>query len=74
MSFSTTPCNLACAFAILLAKPAFCLPAQLPDNLFWQRQNIYQIITDRFYDGEPATLALAGLGGLSLILLRRQRK
>jgi len=21
---------------------------------FWQRQNIYQIITDRFYDGDPA--------------------
>ena len=30
------------------------LPAQSADNAFWQRQNIYQIITDRFYDGDPS--------------------
>ena len=29
------------------------LPAQTT-NLFWQQQNIYQIITDRFYDGDPS--------------------
>ena len=29
------------------------LPAQTT-NLFWQQQNIYQIITDRFFDGDPS--------------------
>lgn len=28
--------------------------ARSPTNEFWQRQSIYQIITDRFYDGDPA--------------------
>ena len=30
------------------------LLAQNPGNTFWQRQSIYQIITDRFFDGDPA--------------------
>jgi len=28
--------------------------ARTVPNEFWQNQNIYQIITDRFYDGEPS--------------------
>src|SRR5882757_9762432 len=37
---------------------AFCccppgISAQSASNSFWQAQNIYQIITDRFFDGDP---------------------
>ncbi|HLZ55279.1 MAG TPA: alpha-amylase family glycosyl hydrolase [Verrucomicrobiae bacterium] len=45
-------CILSClpvGFGILAAD----LPAQTT-NLFWQQQNIYQIITDRFFDGDPS--------------------
>jgi hypothetical protein len=37
------------AFPALLAS---CASGQ--GNSFWQTQNIYQIITDRFYDGDTA--------------------
>ncbi|MGH7993574.1 MAG: alpha-amylase family glycosyl hydrolase, partial [Limisphaerales bacterium] len=45
-------CIILClpvVFGILAAD----LPAQTT-NLFWQQQNIYQIITDRFFDGDPS--------------------
>jgi len=29
-------------------------PAQAVSNSFWQAQSIYQIITDRFFDGDPS--------------------
>ena len=32
----------------------FAAPAEPAANTFWQRQSIYQVITDRFYDGDPA--------------------
>lgn len=28
--------------------------AQVAPNILWQHQNIYQIVTDRFYDGDPS--------------------
>jgi len=39
---------------------AFCfcppaVPAQSVSNAFWQAQSIYQIVTDRFFDGDPPT-------------------
>lgn len=37
--------------------PAF---AQTAANHFWQRQSIYQIITDRFFDGDPANNSADG--------------
>jgi alpha-amylase len=45
-----------CLFAFLFT--AFCLAitdsnAQTVSNGFWQAQSIYQIITDRFFDGDP---------------------
>src|SRR5580658_793012 len=46
---------VARAFLIL---GLLCLPvktmAQSASNEFWQGQSIYQIITDRFYDGDPS--------------------
>src|SRR5215472_17431839 len=46
------------AFLPLVAAHFFCcvmpLLAQNPGNTFWQRQSIYQIITDRFFDGDPS--------------------
>ncbi len=45
-------CFIACiavAYGILAADSY----AQTT-NLFWQKQNIYQIITDRFFDGDPS--------------------
>src|SRR5882724_10421320 len=30
------------------------VPAQSASNGFWQAQSIYQIITDRFFDGNPS--------------------
>ena len=37
--------------ATFLPTPA---PAQSASNGFWQAQSIYQIITDRFFDGDPS--------------------
>jgi len=44
-----------CIFSALAATifSALSLPAQ-DGNSFWQRQTVYQIITDRFFDGDPA--------------------
>jgi glycosidase len=40
----------------LIAFGAICHPtsAQVTPNTFWQQQSIYQIITDRFFDGDPS--------------------
>ncbi len=43
---------LAVAIAQLII--AFPTIAQVAPNTLWQRQSIYQIITDRFYDGDPS--------------------
>lgn len=42
--------------AVTMALTFLCLPAnaQTAPNTLWQRQSIYQIITDRFYDGDPS--------------------
>src|SRR5882724_3020314 len=38
----------------LLAAAETSVPAQSASNGFWQAQSIYQIITDRFFDGNPS--------------------
>src|SRR5580692_8677093 len=48
------PCRIALPAACLLIWLPFCAPAGSVDREFWQRQNIYQIVTDRFYDGDPS--------------------
>ncbi len=53
MSFFRAHRLLVCAVGFL-AGFAIRLPAQPADSRFWQRQNIYQIITDRFCDGDPS--------------------
>ncbi|HEV2694784.1 MAG TPA: alpha-amylase family glycosyl hydrolase [Verrucomicrobiae bacterium] len=46
--------------------------AQSPGNEFWQRQNIYQLLTDRFFNGDPSNDNVdgnydpAGHGGTSV--------
>ena len=44
--------------ALLALAAAFALScqvgAQTAPNTFWQAQNIYQLITDRFFDGDPS--------------------
>lgn len=58
-----------CAVWFCCADSAF---AQTAPNSFWQTQNIYQIITDRFYDGDTnndnaeGTYAPSGNGGSSV--------
>jgi glycosidase len=42
---------------LLLAARA---PAQTAPNNFWQAQSIYQIFTDRFFDGDPANNNASG--------------
>src|SRR5690348_879085 len=42
------------AIAAVIVFSAFPLFAQNSGNRFWQRQSIYQIITDRFFDGDPS--------------------
>jgi glycosidase len=44
------------AFWLVAAFVFFSLPAnaQNAGNTFWQHQSIYQIITDRFFDGDPS--------------------
>jgi glycosidase len=44
----------AAAVAIALAVFSIRAGAQNAPNDFWQHQSIYQIITDRFYDGDPS--------------------
>src|SRR5258706_5295904 len=43
----------ACAL-IAFDSATISSPAQSVSNEFWQAQSIYQIITDRFYDGDAA--------------------
>jgi glycosidase len=45
----------ACLIIFSLIAPGFCpvALAQNAGNTFWQRQSIYQIVTDRFFDGDP---------------------
>jgi glycosidase len=54
MSFSRAHRNIVCVASCFLVWAPLRLPAQPADGQFWQRQNIYQIITDRFYDGDPS--------------------
>lgn len=42
-----------CLFAALSLLPGLCR-AQSVSNGFWQAQSIYQVITDRFYDGDAS--------------------
>lgn len=46
--------RLALAAALLLPFVSAHAPAQTAPNTFWQAQSIYQILTDRFYDGDPS--------------------
>ena len=39
---------------------AFSLNAQSAPNTFWQAQSIYQIFTDRFFDGDPSNNNASG--------------
>ncbi len=48
---------LFCAVVLFCAAK---LSAQPADPSFWQRQNIYQLITDRFYNGDPKNDNLEG--------------
>ncbi len=48
--------RFACLIFCFIIAVNFC-PAALGQNAgnnFWQRQSIYQIITDRFFDGDPS--------------------
>jgi glycosidase len=72
MFFFPVPRYLGCVAGCLLAGLPLGAPAQAADNQFWQRQNIYQLITDRFYDGDPSNNNAdgnydpAGRGGTSV--------
>ncbi len=48
----------ALCLLVMLSLKATNLPAQ--SNDFWRTQNIYQIVTDRFYDGNPANNNVEG--------------
>ena len=50
--FTGHSCTFYAAAALLALLPP--ASAQSAGNTFWQRQSIYQIITDRFYDGDPS--------------------
>src|SRR5271155_3526708 len=54
MPFSPVQRNLGCVAGLFLAGLPHCLPAQPADDQFWRRQSIYQIVTDRFYDGDAS--------------------
>jgi len=61
-----------CVFIIVTACFTMPVSAQSVPNKFWQAQSIYQIITDRFYDGDTnndnaeGTYAPSGNGGSSV--------
>jgi glycosidase len=46
--------QFVCAIASVTLGFGCCAGAQPAEPQYWQRQNIYQIITDRFYDGDPS--------------------
>src|SRR3954466_6511524 len=43
-----------CAYVLLAVVTAIAARAQSVSNEFWQAQSIYQVITDRFFDGDPS--------------------
>lgn len=47
-------CRHILTLAALAVFSTFPLLAQNSGNSFWQRQSIYQIVTDRFFDGDPS--------------------
>src|ERR1041384_8266934 len=49
-----------CCVATGLCLWAAAARAQSASNEFWQAQSIYQIITDRFYDGDPSNNNVEG--------------
>ncbi len=54
---STLKCFGCLTAPVALLVACIFLPVMLPaqgTNLFWQHQSIYQIITDRFFDGDPS--------------------
>ena len=51
---------LAGAFLVFLGGQASPLLAQSGSNSFWQAQSIYQIFTDRFFDGDTANNNASG--------------
>ena len=48
--------QVICRFWVAVAIAVFSIPAtaQNADDSFWQQQSIYQIMTDRFFDGDPS--------------------
>ncbi len=54
MSIFTAHRNLLCAAVCCLIWLLLQPSAQSADGQLWQRQNIYQIITDRFWNGDPS--------------------
>ena len=48
----TVSCLVCAAGLALVLCPPAC--AQSGGNALWQRQSIYQVITDRFFDGDPS--------------------
>ncbi len=50
----------AVCILLLLALPTADSNAQSVSNGFWQAQSIYQIMTDRFYDGDPSNNTVEG--------------
>lgn len=51
---------LACAVLVALGGGLSSARAQSASNNFWQSQNIYQLMTDRFFDGDPANNNASG--------------
>jgi alpha-amylase len=53
---SRQPSTFWAFLTVILAMVTFALKAGAQDtpNTLWQHQSIYQIITDRFYDGDPS--------------------
>src|SRR5882724_13529569 len=45
---------IAAGLFVALYFHSLVVPAQSISNGFWQAQSIYQIITDRFFDGDPS--------------------
>ena len=55
--FHSNPMSLWLGIFILVAASLRCamtVSAQSVSNGFWQAQSIYQIVTDRFFDGDAS--------------------
>ncbi|HEY1663620.1 MAG TPA: alpha-amylase family glycosyl hydrolase [Verrucomicrobiae bacterium] len=48
------PCAHILSFIVIAANLGGLANAQDAGNHFWQTQSIYQIVTDRFFDGDPS--------------------